>query len=41
MKHNQAMHRMPKPPLCDGFGTGDGGRYVLLTPDTLQGTFKE
>ncbi|MCZ4287163.1 hypothetical protein O4H29_20215 [Marinobacter salarius] len=23
---NQAIHRMPKPPLCSGFATGDGGR---------------
>jgi hypothetical protein len=28
MLHNQAMHRMPKPPLRSGFVTGDGGRYV-------------
>lgn len=24
---NQAMHRMPNPPLRCGFVTGDGGRY--------------
>lgn len=24
---NQAMHRMPNPPLRSGFATGDGGRY--------------
>ncbi len=23
---NQAMHRMPNPPLRSGFVTGDGGR---------------
>jgi len=26
---NHAMHRMPNPPLCFGFVTGDGGRYVV------------
>jgi 3-oxoacyl-(acyl-carrier-protein) synthase len=31
MLHNQAMHRMPKPLLRDGFVTGDGGRYNVLT----------
>ncbi len=28
IKHNQAMHRMPKPLLRAGFATGDGGRYA-------------
>ena len=25
---NQAMHRMPTPPLRCGFVTGDGGRWA-------------
>ena len=25
--HNNAMHRMPNPPLRCGYVTGDGGRY--------------
>lgn len=29
LEHNQAMHRMPKPPLRCGFVTGDGGRYAV------------
>jgi hypothetical protein len=28
IKHNQTMHRMPKPLLRAGFATGDGGRYA-------------
>jgi hypothetical protein len=28
ISYNQAMHRMPNPPLRYGFVTGDGGRYA-------------
>ena len=36
--HNQAMHRMPKPPLRSGFVTGDGG---VMSNDEPSMTYEE